>query len=297
MSKETLLGSWDELVVRLDAAGAPARWAAEPALAGLASVQQLKDWTQEGDAARSDAILGALVRHAAAVGRRDQDASMVLLHLLWPGIVRVSIHLQSFARTLGDVPMLVIGELAVQIAQFPVERRHRAYAANLLRDTQRALLRELRPYHPENGELFIDAVTAAARLPATERWNDDQDLDLVDMLMWACRTGIVEDRDLAVMIELEFAREVTETVVRDVARGRGCAVRSVQRGRDRALAALRAHRETYLAGRPAPRVAGGPDPDAARRALAAGRGIRWVMDVYGLNYSTVKALRIGDSAA
>lgn len=291
MGKERLLGSWEDLVARLDAAGAPARWAVEPALAELVSVAQLREWTQEGDAQRSDAVLGALVAHAAAAGRADQDASMVLLHLLWPGIVRLNLQLHPIAHRLGDVPMLIIGELAAQIGRFPVGRRRRAFAANLLRDTQRAVLRELRPYHPDNGDLLVDAVILSARTPEVERSDEGQDLDLLDMLMWACRTGIVDVRDLAVLIDLEYAREVTDTVIRDVARRRRCAMRSVQRSRDRALTALRAHSGTYLACRAAPRGCQRPDPKAARRALAAGHGNRWVMDTYGLSYARVKALR------
>ena len=36
---------------------------------------------------------------------------------------------------------------------------------------------------------------------------------------------------------------------------------------------------------------GVPDRDGVRRALANGRGLRWVMDAYGLDYQTARALR------
>lgn len=42
---------------------------------------------------------------------------------------------------------------------------------------------------------------------------------------------------------------------------------------------------------------GVPDPDGVRRALANGRGVRWVMDAYGLDYETAKAFRDEFTAA
>jgi hypothetical protein len=42
---------------------------------------------------------------------------------------------------------------------------------------------------------------------------------------------------------------------------------------------------------------GVPDLAGVRRALHNGRGIRWVMDSYGLDYQTAKAIRDELSAA
>ena len=78
---------------------------------------------------------------------------------------------------------------------------------------------------------------------------DSDDLDLVDMLLWAQRTGAVDPVDLAVLIELEYARERpdVDAAQKYVAQARGWTVRTVQRRRDRALAALRACSGDYLA--------------------------------------------------
>ena len=42
---------------------------------------------------------------------------------------------------------------------------------------------------------------------------------------------------------------------------------------------------------------GVPDRAGVRRALANGHGLRWVMDAYGLDYPTAKALRAEFAAA
>jgi len=261
MTAPATLGSWTELVARLDATGQPQRWSASPPLREHTTIEQLRDWTAPGDPARADEVLGALVRLAAAHGGADANATLVLLHLLWPGAARVAAR---FRHLCPDPVALVAGQLAIQIRRFPFERRRRAHAMSLLRDTQQAVWRELRPYRTDRpdhlSERLVDPLDDAKQAAAdygqpglldtsyVERVDSD-DLDLVDMLLWARRTGVVDPVDLAVLIELEYARErpgVDRPQVY-VARARGCTVRTVQRRRDRALAALRACRWDYLA--------------------------------------------------
>jgi hypothetical protein len=260
MSHTSTLGSWPELVARLDAADRPARWSTEPALQELRTVQQLQDWTTAGHPERADAVLGALVRLAAAAGGDDADAAVVLLHLLWPGAARVA---GKFRHLSPDPEALVLGELAIQIRRFPFERRTRAHAANLLMDTQAAVWRELRPYRTDRpgrpAEKLVDPLDDAKDAdadfgepglldrPHTDPADSD-DLDLVDMLLWAQRTGAVDPVDLAVLVELEYARELADVSPQKfVAQARGWTVRTVQRRRDRGLDALRACSGAYLA--------------------------------------------------
>jgi hypothetical protein len=253
------LGSWTDLVARLDTAGRPQRWATSPALRDLTSIEQLRIWTAPGDPARADDVLGALVRLAAT--HADADATLVLLHLLWPGAARVAAR---FRHLCPDPEGLVAGQLAIQIRRFPFGRRRRAHAMSLLRDTQQEVWRELRPHRADRpahlSERLVDPLDDAKHAaadygqpglldtPYTDPADLD-DLDLVDMLLWARRTGAVDPVDLAVLIELEYARERPDldTPQQYVARARGCTVRTVQRRRDRALAALRACRWDYLA--------------------------------------------------
>jgi hypothetical protein len=90
MPVPSTLGSWPALVARLDAAGRPHWWSAEPALRELTTIQQLQDWTTAGNPQRADAVLGALVRLAAGHGAGDVEATLVVLHLLWPGAARLA---------------------------------------------------------------------------------------------------------------------------------------------------------------------------------------------------------------
>lgn len=251
------LGSWPALVARLDDAGYPQRWSqTADCMAGLTSVGQLRAWTAPGDPQRTDAVLGALVRLAAARGGADTEAALVLLHLLSPGAQRFAARI----RHLTPDPMaLVLGELALQIRRFPTGRRTRAFAANLLLDTRLAVWRELDPYRTDRpghpAELILDLSTEDA-LP---RWHHlrsdtllpgpgDDELDLVDLLLWARRSGAVDPTDLAVLLETEFLREVSGAgAQQQVADRHGVTVRTVQRRRHRALTALQACRGHYLA--------------------------------------------------
>jgi hypothetical protein len=261
MSHSKPLGEWTHLVSRLDAAGYPDRWSAQTHLHALTTVEQLRDWTQPGNPRRADEVLGALVGIAAAEGSDDPEAVLVVLHLLLPGTERIASRMRHLNH---DALALVLGELTIQIRRFPIRRRTRAHAANLLMDTQHAVwLGELKPYRTDlphrSAELLVDPIddarTAAAEFGrpgllngAATYVNTDGDLDLVDMLLWARRTGAVDATDLAVLVELEYAREIpgVTSVQHHVAAAHGWSVRSVQRYRDRALAALRECSDVYL---------------------------------------------------
>jgi len=256
MSDVFPLGSWPALVARLDAAGRPGRWSTAPALRELTTVSQLRDWTAPGDPQRADDVLGALVRFAAAKGGDDTEATLVLLHLLWPGAARIARRLRHLVL---DPEALVIGQLAIQIRHFPFERRTRAHAANLLMDAHAAIGRELRPRLWGRGgrapEILVDPLADVDHphgpvldKPYLDR-ADCEDLDLVDMLLWARRSGAVDPLDLAVLVELEYAKDRPGHggAQQQVAHAHGWTIRTVQRRRDRALAALRACRFDYLA--------------------------------------------------
>lgn len=252
MSQPSTLGVWSELVDRLDTVGCPAVWSQVPALSGLTTAQQLQDWTAPGQPEKADAVLGALVRLAAAHGGDDDNAALVVLHLLQPGAAQVA---RKFRHLLADAESIVLGELAIQVRNFPFERRTRAHAANLLMDTQKAIWTELRPYRTDLPnwpvEKLVDPLATSREtgpgVTYTDRSSSD-DLDLVDMLLWARRTGAVNAVDVAVLVELEYARELADTSPqKHVAQARGWTVRTVQRRRDRALEALRGCADAYLA--------------------------------------------------
>ncbi len=253
MFHDHITGSWTDLTARLDACGSLHRWARlEPALAGVLDLPDLAGRLRPGtDPAGADALLGALVRLAAADGHDDPDAVLVLLHLLGEGARALAGRLCDLA---DDMLSLVLGELTVQIRAFPWRRRTRAYAANLLLDTKTALWRELRPHRtrtfPAAGELLVDptdtrrvAVLFDRSLPGPD---GDGDLDLLDLLIWAKRTGVVDAEDLALLLHVEHAREQGGAAQLRAAAEWGINERTLRRRRERTLTALQAASAGYL---------------------------------------------------
>jgi hypothetical protein len=246
----TVAGSWPELVTRLDKVCQVQRWAVvEPALHAAASVADLATLTSPGaDPERSDAVCGALVRVAAGSRPDSQDAVLVLLHLLSRGLTQL-------AREIADLtpcPLeIAAGELTVQIRSYGAGprggKRHRAFAANLLRDSRRALMRELRPHctprRPNSADLLVDPTDwprVVEVFDQTIPGPGEDDLDLVDVLVWAERTGVACARDLEVLIEAERSRERVAGIAsqQQIAAGLGIHHSTLRRRRDRALAAM-----------------------------------------------------------
>ena len=245
---ETVAGSWPALIARLTVPGGPlARWrAAEPALADLGIVDGQFD-LQAHDRDSADAVLGALVRLAAADGGDDEDALVLLLHLL-SGMVL------SLARRLGDlspdIVTVVVSELTCQIRSYPWRRRTRAWAANLQADTRRAVLADLKPrhrYHPGWGEVLTADGEDPVRAGVVAGPGEQGDLDVVDLLLWAVRSG-VDAEDIALLIAVESGRDrYARQADRRVAAEQGVALRTLYRRRERTLTALRRVAREYLA--------------------------------------------------
>ena len=250
---DQVAGSWEMLLARLDGDGAAARWGRlEPVLAGPGCLHQIAGRLRPGvDPGVADALLGALVRLAAADGHDDPDAVLVLLHLLSDGATALAGRLPDLT---GDVLALVVGELTVQIRVFPSRRRTRAYAASLLLDTKIALLRELRPHrtrtYPGATEVLIDPTGRrnTALLPDARSAGPDarDELDLSDLLAWAARTGVAAASDLALLLQVERTREAGGAAQLRVAAAWGINERTLRRRRERTLTALRAARGDYL---------------------------------------------------
>ena len=257
MFDATLLGeSRGDLAARLDAADTFGRWAGlVPELAADESVDTVAGvfgaLAPGAPAARWDRLLWSLLRLAAPDGGDQPDAVLVVLHALAGGASRLVNR--------GFDEGLVLGELTIQIRTYPWRTRRRAVAANLLRDTEHALCCEASPaWMRTRGHLqrvtevpvgiTAGVLGAGADVdPPTQVGDDDHDLDLVDLLLWAERSGVVEARDLSMLVEYHYGRAATGAGHDHVARVFGVNVRTSKRRCTAAPDALRAAVPHYLA--------------------------------------------------
>ena len=243
----TIVGSWPALAARLDDGAVLARWAeAEADLAGVTTVAELLAvWSEDAGSDRADVVLAALVRFAAVDGDRDDDALLLTLHLLSGLVWTMAAQLKDLSP---DIVAVVVGELACQVRRYPWRRRSGAVAANLRAETRRAVLAELHPRvrrHPDRGEFLTLNGDVAQLAPATA--SDQEDVDVVDLLQWAVRSG-VDSADVALLIATECARDLREgSADQRVAAAHGITTRTLYRRRHRALSALRSVAPQYLA--------------------------------------------------
>ena len=240
MQFETYFGQWSTLADRLDSTPALASWQdREPVLTGVRCI---------GDLAlseRSDAVLGALIRLAAHDGHGDNDALLVALHLLRPGIVNL---VRSMATVHADVATTVFAQAAVQVRTFPVARRNRAFAANVLLDTKAAVLRELAPYGSTRHRRIYEISVPTDALDVPEQVAADGVGDLVDLLVWAEKSGVVDAEEALVLTVLASEDLPAHGNPRAHTAARlGISLSTVHRRIARAVPALAAVKDQYLA--------------------------------------------------
>ncbi|MFQ1003674.1 hypothetical protein [Modestobacter sp. SSW1-42] len=243
----TIVGSWPALAARLDGDAVLTRWAqAEPDLAELTTVPELLAvWSRDAESDRTDVVLAALVRLAAVDGGRDDDALLLILHLLSGLVWTMAAQLRDLSP---EIVAVVVGELACQVRRYPWQRRPRAVAANLGAETRRMVLHELRPRsrrHPEWGEL-LTADGDVTRLGRATAYDKREDLDVADLLQWAVRSG-VDAGDVALLVATEYARALGErNADQQVAAAHGITTRTLYRRRRRTLSGLRDVAPQYL---------------------------------------------------
>lgn len=253
---DSLAGSWDELTERLDSSQSLVRWSQnEPALHGLTEVEQLVGLTQEGcDAARADEILGALGRRAAAIGAAEDDALLLLLHLLSDMVLTLANDLIDLSE---DVLQVIVDELTCRIRILDPAEPVRGWAITLKWATRRAVLAEFRPglrrNHPGTGEFAVDADHIVWTLPhiggAPPELNvgADNDLDVLNLLLWAVRSGVATE-DISLLAATEAARaQGHRQADQGVATEFGVGVATLYRRNNRTLSALRRCGAEYLA--------------------------------------------------
>lgn len=236
-----LAGRWPDLLDRLDETDAVSRWSnTQPSMADLTDTNSLlAAWS---DTSRTNAVLLGLVHLAAADGHCDDDALLLLLHLLSRLVYRLVGQLSDLSP---DITAMVITELTRQIRGYRWRTRRGSVVANLRLETRRAVLADLRPsdrYHPER----VERVTWDGVLPERSEAGGESGVDVVDLLLWAADRG-VPAADLALLIATERARdEGIPASDEAVAAGHGITRRTLYRRRSRTLSALRELAPEYL---------------------------------------------------
>ena len=239
MRFESLVGDWSALCARLDRTQALARWSrTEPSLATLSSVDDLAIVTnQDQDRPSADNFIGALIRVAAIDGGDDSDAATVVLHLLRPGLCRLA---QRLRHRGPEVLALIVGEAACVIRAYPWQRRTRAYAAGILLDVKHNLwYGELAPLgdatKPAAAVLFNPADLTRKQ---ANQCTETPEVELVDLLLWAARSGAISVEDAQLLLDCELGRCYGAGTRAAVAMAAGMSDRTFHRRRQRTIAAL-----------------------------------------------------------
>lgn len=242
--------TWADLSARLDGAGTVARWANTDAdLAGLATLEELRRASQ--DRRWANDVLLALVRLAAVDGARDDDALLVLLHLL-SGVVWLLVR--QLRGLGGDVPTVVLAELTCQIRAYRLQSWTGSVVTTLRLQTRRAVLDDLLQrdqHHVDRRALQIfDGSAWLAKNRAGQDGSPEEhgeDLDVIDMLLWAAGRGVpVEDLELLLVSERARGTYGSRADHRTCTE-RGLSRSTFMRRRARALSALRELAPVYLA--------------------------------------------------
>lgn len=255
--------TWSVLVERVERSGRWSAWVtAEPALASVRGLEELVAVAGDSsDPGRADVFLAALVRLAAVDGGNDQDAAHAVAMLLANGAANLAGQLKNLSE---DINQIVVGEVWLQIREFPWRRRRRAIAQNILMDARRAVLRDLgvdtRRCSRGVVVILVDTTAGGAATGDTSRLVDDDDvagwgdeLTLVEVLEWATFNDVVTDQDAAILLELaslEVAGAVrglsSAAEISAVATRRGVSEKTVRRSRDRAVRCLADAQQAYL---------------------------------------------------
>jgi DNA-directed RNA polymerase specialized sigma24 family protein len=112
--------------------------------------------------AAKDAVLRALVR----IARDEPLASRVVLEALAPGLTRLAERVIFDERDRDELWALILAHAWQQIRRYPLERRPRKIAANLILETRRAALAEFMRERQRRCELPRRPLTERAAAPA-----------------------------------------------------------------------------------------------------------------------------------
>jgi len=223
---EQLAVEWSQLGVSAPAAAALEAWGHDdPALAGFPDLVEVVRFVQRcGTGPEGDAVLACLAARAPS----DPLAARTLLHVVFYGLKRITSDLCTAASSPEEAASVVVVEAYQRIRTYPVERRPRSIAANILLDTRQGVSRSLcRRRVPEVLTADIAQHANATAGPSAA----DELLDLIDEAV-RTRKLRVDDARLIVL------SRIADVSTADLAATRACTPQSLRRHRQRAEAAL-----------------------------------------------------------
>ena len=226
MSVATQLGLSDPTTGLLgQARQAWPRWCEQrPGVRVVEDLLELPTWIRTADRQASDAVLHELAELASPTGGNDVTAAGALAWLLLPGACVMAHRLRTLTHRIDEV---VAAQLWLEVRSFAWEER-RKVAANVVMNTRRGVLRDLEV--GEHGR-EVDATWARSVSvePEAELWavlearryspETAAAVELAELLDWALRAGVIEERDRDLLLRLAVAANGADLVQNR--RGRG----------------------------------------------------------------------------
>jgi DNA-directed RNA polymerase specialized sigma24 family protein len=220
-----------------------ARQAADPALSRFADLTALVRFMHKakGAGAEKDRVLCALLVWA----QQDPLGGRVVLETIRPGLLRLAGRLIVDADDQDELLAVLLGVVWEQIRGYPVERRPRWVAANLLMDTLNQTQRALHPRHRRVHMVpcGLDIDPAHGDLPPANRPSDEGDVD--GLLGRAVRAGALARQEAQIILR----SRIDGVSVEELARAAGVSYNTMKLRRQRAERRLL----VFLGHRPVPR--------------------------------------------
>ena len=220
---------WSDVVRSAAARDHLRSWAAaEPVLDRFTGLDDVVRFTLEyGHPGASDDVL----RVFAAQAEHDQLAARVLLQALIPGLIPVAVSFRSAFDNADDSAAQVVTAAYERIRTYPIQRRPRRIAANIVLDTRqtvsRALQRRARFGEVPTAEIE-QLVLAPHPVTAVDR--------LVHLVGDAVSRRVIDTRDARLIL----LSRVLDVSTADLAAEHRCLPQSLRRRRRRAETALAA---------------------------------------------------------
>lgn len=162
-------------------------------------------WSRRDE--RSHQIVTALTALACRRGGDDDDAGVALLVLLEDGLIRVALDLRDLCS-----PSDVISA-AWEVIKAAEPQPGRRAASFLIKRTQQRLVRQAKPRRSVEATPMSERFDQVFDLPDRELFADLEDpvSDVVDLLQWARGVGVVDEGEVALLVELMAASGQGET--------------------------------------------------------------------------------------